>query len=280
MFVAIQRLTRILAQKGIRVTFEPFKKFLIASVFEDSPKVQKYFSFVSPKTILAKWKNAASRYWPHPHKNKGWPPLSKTVKQLILKLKKENPLWGCRRIRDELLKLSITVSHETISRVLHLFRKTGDIQPSLSWKKFLSSHWKSIFACDFLTATVFGMVAYYVFFIMELKTRKIIQASVASHPGIQFLKHQFSVFEYEHPGAALIHDNSGELRCFPYNRYNFKEIRIVPYSPNMNAYAERFVRSMRQECLDHFIIFSYGQLQRLVSGYIEYYNNYRDPIKG
>jgi len=172
------------------------------------------------------------------------------------------------------------VSHETISKILNRFRKTGDLKPSLSWKRFLASHWETLFACDFLTVTVFfGMVTLYVFFIMELKSRRIVQFGITANPNIQFLRNQFSVFEYEHSGSILIHDNSGELKWFPYSQYNFKGIAIVPYSPNMNAYAERFVRSMRNECLDYFIIFTYGQLHRIVKNYIGYYNNYR-PHQG
>jgi transposase InsO family protein len=240
---------------------------------------RKWLKFNFAHIILTTWKNALAHYWSHPHKSKGRPPLSNKVKLLILKMKKENPSWGLRRIRDELKKLSLKVSHETISKVLRHFRKTGDIQPSFSWKRFLSSHWKTLFACDFFTITVCGMVTYYVFFIMKLETRAIIQFGVTANPDIQFLRNQFSLFEYERPDSLLIHDNSGELKWFPYNRYHFKDIAIVPYSPNMNTYAERFVRSVRQECLDHFIIFTYGQLFRIITAYVDYYNNYR-PHQG
>ena len=94
-----------------------------------------------------------------------------------------------------------------------------------------------------------------------------------------FLRNQFIEFGYTHPGATLIHDNSNELRWFPYEQFNIKGVGIVPYSPDMNAYAERFVRSIRQECLDYFIIITYGQLHRIVKSYIGYYNNYR-PHQG
>jgi len=114
---------------------------------------------------------------------------------------------------------------------------------------------------------------------MELKSRKIIQYCITANPNIQFLRNQFSVFEYEYPGTTLIHDNSAELKHFPYEQYNFKHVRIMPYSPDMNAYAERFVRSIRQECLDWFVIFTYGQLCKIVKSYIDYYNNYR-PHQG
>jgi transposase InsO family protein len=95
----------------------------------------------------------------------------------------------------------------------------------------------------------------------------------------QFLRLQFSEFEYRYPGAHLIHDNSGGLKYFPYGEYNIKDIPTVPYSPNLNPYAERFARSLRQECLDHFIIFNATQLRRIVKEYIGYYNNYR-PHQG
>ena len=93
------------------------------------------------------------------------------------------------------------------------------------------------------------------------------------------MRNQFSEFDYEYPGATLIHDNSGELRWFPYEQYNFKDVRITPYSPDMNAYAERFIRSVRQECLDYFIIYTEKQLRNIIKNYIEYYNNYR-PHQG
>jgi transposase InsO family protein len=93
------------------------------------------------------------------------------------------------------------------------------------------------------------------------------------------LRRQFFEFEYRYPGSYLIHDNSGELKWFPYSQYNIKDVRITPYSPNMNAYAERFVRSLRRECLDHFVIFTETQLRRVVKSYVDYYNNYR-PHQG
>jgi transposase InsO family protein len=93
------------------------------------------------------------------------------------------------------------------------------------------------------------------------------------------LRLQFSEFNYRYPNSHLIHDNSGELKWFPYSRYGINDIPTVPYSPNLNAYAERFVRSLRQECLDHFIIFTWTQLRRIVKEYIGYYNDYR-PHQG
>ena len=75
-----------------------------------------------------------------------------------------------------------------------------------------------------------------------------------------------------YPKSYLIHDNSGELKYFPYDEYDINGVATTPYSPNLNAYAERFIRSVRQECLDWFVIFSERQLRNILKSYMEYYN--------
>ena len=249
-------------------------------LFEKTKHAGTFFSLVSPETILKLWKRIIDKYWTQKHTSKpGRPPITKYIKELILNLKQENFLWGARRIRDELSKLCIYVSHETISNILNHYRKTGVIKPTLSWNRFLSSHWNTLFSCDFLTVTACSMVTFYVFFIIKLETREIVQFGITPNPNRLFLRNQFVEFEYKYPGSMLIHDNSGELKWFPYDQYNFKHVNTVPWSPNMNAYAERFVRSIRQECLNYFVIFTHGQLRRIVKKYIEYYNKYR-PHQG
>ena len=138
----------------------------------------------------------------------------------------------------------------------------------------MKSHWESLFACDFFTVDIFGFKRFYVFFIIELKSRKIIHYNVTRNPNIRFLRNQFSYFEELYPKSYLIHDNSGELKYFPYHEYEIKGVATTPYSPNLNAYAERFIRSVRQECLDWFIIFSERQLRNVLKSYMEYYNKF------
>jgi putative transposase len=138
---------------------------------------------------------------------------------------------------------------------------------------------KSLFACDFFTVDIFGFKRFYVFFIIELKTRKIIHYNITKNPTIRFLRSQFFYFEELYPDSYLIHDNSRELKYFPYKEYDIKGVATTPYSPNLNSYAERFIRSARQECLDWFVIFSEKQLRNILKSYMEYYNKYR-PHQG
>jgi transposase InsO family protein len=279
--IIIQKVLRVVEQNNIRISFEPHEKHIISLLFKQTKHADRFFNLVSPETVLKAWRYAVANYWSSFSKKRkpGRPPVTKEIKELIIKLKKENLTWGARRIRDELEKLFINVSHETINKIIQHYRKIGVIKPTLAWKRFLSSHWETLFACDSFTVDTFGFKRFYVFFIMEIKTRKIVQCAVTANPDIKFLRNQFSVFEQEHPNSTLIHDNSSELKWFPYSQYNFKHVATVPYSPNMNAYAERFVRSFRQECLNFFIIFTYSQLCRITKSYVDYYNNYR-PHQG
>jgi len=184
-----------------------------------------------------------------------------------------------RRIAHELKKVSFDVSHTTVSKYVTAFYRDGTLKPTQSWATFIKSHWNSLFACDFFTADIFGFKRFYVFFIIELATRKIVQHCCTDHPDIAFLRNRLSYFSEQYPNAYLVHDNSGELKYFPYSRYGIKGVATVPYAPNMNAYAERFVRSVREDCLYHFIIFNWRQLDNLVGQYVRYYNAQR-PHQG
>ena len=183
------------------------------------------------------------------------------------------------RIQDELRKINIDISRETIRKVLADYRANGEIKPNLSWATFLNAHWDSLFACDFFTVDMFGFSRLYVFFILELKSRKIVHWNITTNPNIQFLRNQFSYFSEIYPSSFLIHDNSGELKWFPYSEYGIMGVATVPYSPNMNAYAERFVRSVRAECLDWMIVFNHKQLRNIIREYVKYYNTVR-PHQG
>jgi hypothetical protein len=272
---------RKLEQHNLRPNIETWEKVVVHECATINEKVTRHFSLVTPETILKAWKYICAKLWTYKNKNKSRKPrVTKETRELVFKMKLDNSTWGLRRIRDELLKLGIELSHEAISRILKFYRDRGDFKPNGSWSKFLSSHWKSLFSCDFFTSTiVFGLTTYYIFFIMKLETREIVTYGVTTNPNKRFLKNCFLDFEEEYPGATLIHDNSSELKWFPYEWYNIKGVSTLPYSPNMNAYAERFVRSVRQECLDHLIIFTDWQLRNVIREYIKYYNNYR-PHQG
>ena len=192
-------------------------------------------------------------------------------------MKGDNRNWGARTIAYELQKkLGVPISRETVRKIEILYRENGDIPPEGLWKYFQVAVWQSLYACDFIYKRIKSKT-YFVFFIIQLHTRKIVQCGVTEHPNTAFLRNQLSVFSDHYPDSYLIHDNSPELKYFPYKEYHIKGINIVPYSPNMNAYAERFVRTLREGCLNYCnrFIFGCAHLYGIINTYLDYYNNFR-----
>lgn len=101
-------------------------------------KAISHLSIVKPETLLRWQRNIIKKSWSFKHKKRGRKPITAKIKKLILEMKTENRLWGCRRISDELKKLDINVHHTTVNKILQTFRKEGKIQPTGSWKKFLN----------------------------------------------------------------------------------------------------------------------------------------------
>ena len=232
---------------------------------------------MKPATLLKWQRSFIKKQWTYKNAKLGRPPLTKATKEIILMMKNDNFQWGSRRISGELRKLGYDISHTTVQRVIQMYRENGYIKPTGSWSKFLKAHWESLFATDFFTVnTLFGK-SYYVLFIIELKTRKLVQWRMTEHPTREFVRQQLIEFEeylnYKH--AYLIHDNGSQYITIDYEDYGITGKATGKRSPNMNVYAERFVRSIRQEALDHFILFSARQVKKIVNEYVNYYNKYR-----
>jgi putative transposase len=185
------------------------------------------------------------------------------------------------KIQGELFKLGIKISQSSIRRILKDFRKQGKVKNDITWSKFITSHLSKLFAMDFLTVdSLFNHKRYFIFFIMHLETRKIVQYGVTDKPDCFFVRNQLCEFSYHHDEPPyLIHDSAGEFVWQDYKSLGIKNIKTSPYAPNMNTHAERFVGSIRRELLDNFIILSYDQLYRLCREYINYYNMIR-PHQG
>ena len=277
-------LKRKLDSSGKRIRFSWFQRGVFVSLISKFPRIAKYLTIVSPNTVFKIWKNRLAKFWTrsslHP-RSSGRPGISKSTRDLILSIKKKNPSFGYRRIEGVLKTLCIEVSKETIRRVLKDGYKSGNLGSSGSWRKFLTLHWKSLFACDSFTVDTLGFKRFYVFFILELQSRRIVQTGITQNPNMTFVRNQLSGFMYDRLDQEtwLIHDNSGELKHFDYKSLGIQGIATTPYSPNMNAYAERFVGSIRREILDRMLIFTEKQLRNVIREYIRWYNDIR-PHQG
>jgi putative transposase len=191
-------------------------------------------------------------------------------------MKQENRLWGCRKISDELKKVGIDLHHTTVNKIIQTFRKNGQINPIGSWKQFLSSHWDTLYGMDFMTIdTLFGKKLY-LLVILELKSRRIVKWDITEYPTREFVRQRIIDFSYDYPGEKnLIHDNAAQFTTIDFSQYDINAKKTVPNSPNMNAFTERVIGTIRREALDHFLLFSERQVRKIIKKYVDYYNKYR-----
>jgi transposase InsO family protein len=242
---------------------------------------------VTPDTLLRWYRNLIARKYDG-SKQHGGPRIERKAKivELLIRMAKENPSWGYTRLRDELQNLGLLVARSTVRRVL-LDHGLEPAPRRTTWKEFLKSHWDQLAAADTFIVEVLtprGLVRYSVLFVMHLATRKMNIAGVAPDPGEGWVKNVFRTQLDAMDGFLLgkrylILDRdpifSAAVRGL-LKTAGVKPVRLPPQSPNLNAYAERFVRSIRSECLDRMIFFSEAALVRTIQQYAKHYHHERN----
>lgn len=200
---------------------------------------------------------------------------------LIREMASENRLWGAERIRGELLKLGIRVCKRTIQKYMRGVRTQQP--PGQKWATFLRNHAGQIWACDFLQVTDLFFRPLFAFFVIELKSRRVIHVGVTRSPSDPWVAQQLrEATPYRQAPKHLIHDNDSKFgSCFVRvaKTSGIKLLKTPYHAPQANAICERFMRSVRQECLDHLLIFHEKQLQRVLNAYVLYFNQAR-PHQG
>ena len=182
---------------------------------------------------------------------------------MILRLVRENPRWGYGKIEGELLKLGFDASRTTIRNVL----KCHKVEPapvrsgSIGWRQLMTHYKEQILACDFFTVETIWLRTLYVLFFIELSSRRIHLAGVTANPNEMWVTQQArqlicELDDREPPLCFLIHDHDGKFTGAFETLFRSEGIRIIPtpyQAPNANSYAERWVRTAREECLDHIL---------------------------
>ena len=253
---------------------------IIFSILAQIGNIKGTISTVKAETVLGWQRELIRRFWTYRTKSRiGRPPVQNEIKQLILNMKNENLYWGYKKIQGELLKLGITLDQKAIRNIIADFRRRGKIKQYLTWKQFLRPQIHSIDAMDFFTIDTVLDQRCYVFFIMYHKTREIVQFAVTRNPMREFVRQQLMVFENRLNNVVyLIHDRAAQFDL-DYFAYGIKEVKISVNAPNMNAFAERFVGSVRREVLDYFLLISETQVIKILQEYVDYYNSKR-PHQG
>ena len=237
---------------------------------------------VQPETLLRWHRELFRLYWKRRSKASSHKPkvAAETI-ALIREMATENRLWGAERIRGELLKLGMHVCKRTIQKYM---RNVRTPQPGgQRWATFLHHHAAQIWACDFLQVTDLFFRPLFAFFIIELKSRRVIHVGVTRSPTDPWVAQQLrEATPYGQAPKYLMCENDSKFgSCFArVATTSAIEILKTPvHAPRANAVCERFLRSVRQECLDHLLFLHENQLQRVLNQYVSYFNRAR-PHQG
>jgi putative transposase len=243
---------------------------------------QQALVIVQPDTLLRWHRDLFCLYWKrrsraHAHK----PKVDAETIALIRQMATQNRLWGAERIRGELLKLGLRVCKRTIQKYMrHVHRNQPRGQ---TWATFLRTHATQIWACDFLQVTDLFFRPLFAFFVIELQTRKVVHMGVTRSPTDAWVAQQIrEATPYGQAPKYLIRDNDSKFGSSFVRVATTSGIKLLktPYhAPRANAICERFMRSVRQECLGHLLILHERQLQRVLHAYVSYFNQAR-PHQG
>jgi transposase len=240
---------------------------------------------VRTSTILAWFRQLVARKYDSSHvRRPGRPRKANDIRELVFRIAHENPGWGYTKIRDALRGLKVEIGRTTVANIL----SEAGIEPApersrkRTWKQFLKSHWETLYACDFFaveTLGIFGSVRHVVFFVIELKSRAVHIAGVRVDPdGALMLQVARNLLDpvdgFLRNATHLIHDRDPLFTKAWTALLKSEGVKCVPipaHSPNCTPHAERFVKTIRTECLDEFVIFGERHLRHLVETFVDHY---------
>ncbi len=254
------------------------------------PALQDVGTIVKPDTMLGwhrklvaqKCDGSTQRQSP------GRPKIDPALEALVVRMAQENRSWGYDRIVGALANLGSTVSDQTVGNILkrHGLPPAPERKTTTTWKEFIRTHMEVLVATDFFTAEVWtlsGLVTYDVLFFIHLGSRKIHVAGVTPHPHAAWIVQvarnvTMEEWGFLSPGQSLIHDRDAKF-CAAFPRIiddaGIERVVLSPRSPNLHAYAERWVRSVKDEALSRMILFGEASLRHVLNEYVDHYHQER-----
>ena len=277
---------RVLA-RGRRMPLQRRDRVLLAAAGGFLGRDRWHAFPVSPQTLLRWHRELVRRKWSYRRKQRaGRPSTDGETATLVLRLAKENPRWRYRRIQGELRKLDVVVSATAIRSLLKRHGLTpAPRREGPTWKQFLACQASGILACDFFTVETIRLRTLYVLFFIELSTRKVHLAGVTAHPRSAWVTQQarnLAIGGRLGDFRFLLRDRDAKYSG-PFDEVlrgeGLRIVRTPVRSPKANAFAERFVGTVRRECMDHLLIFGERHAQRVLREYLRRYNTER-PHRG
>ncbi len=245
----------------------------------------------TPDTVIG-WYNKliAEKYDGSSNRGKvGRPPISPEIVKLVIKFKKESPRWGYEKIKDQIEYLGFKISKTSVKNIP--IENGYDPEPDLTvrptWHEFLNSHWDVMAACDFYTIELLvrgQLIRCTVFFVIEFSTRKVFYAPIKLQPDGNYMRQVARILTDCEDGFLkgkryLIHDRDPLYRSEGFydilQSSGIEPIKLPARSPDLNLIAERYVKSVKYECLNYLILSSVKQLEYALNQYQEYYHHER-----
>jgi transposase InsO family protein len=278
-----------LGRKRLKLTDDQRRRLAVLGKALGRRALADVASLVTPDTILRWHRQLVAEKWTHKRRSPGRPRVMEIIADLVVRMARENSGWGYTRIEGALHNLGHQVSRTTVCNIL----KRNGIEPAsergkkTTWSQFLKAHWSVLAAADFFAIEVWaprGLVTLYVFFVIELATRRVEIAGITPNPGETWMMQIGRNITDPVDGVLgdkklLLLDRDSKFSLAFRNLLKDAGVEVVrlPYrSPNLNAYAERFVRSIKDECLSRMIFFGERSLRKATREYAAHYHRERN----
>jgi len=281
--IMLRHEVRVLRRQVVLPALEPQDRALFAGLSRLMDRSRRGRFIVQPETLLRWHRDLVRRKWTQPHRP-GRPSIPAGSVAVILRLARENPTWGYRRIQGELATMGVVLAPSSVWTIL---RRHGiDPSPMRSgptWAEFLCSQASSMLACDFFSVDTVLLKRLYGLFFIELDTRRVQVTGVTAHPMGSWVVQQardlsMALEDRIHPVKFLIRDRDTKFTSSFDEVFRAEGIRIIRTpirAPRANAFAERFVGTVCRERLDRMLILGRRHLERVLAEYVVHYNGHR-----
>jgi transposase InsO family protein len=279
--------------RRLRITDDQRRRLAVKGKVLGRRRLADVAGIVTPDTILRWYRRlVAKKYDGAKRRRPGRPSTKPDIAAIVVRMATENPTWGYTRIRGGLKGVGHDVARNTIKAILkdHGIEPAPERGAKTSWKTFLAAHWDGLAAADFFTVEVLtlrGLVRYVVFFVMKLKTRTVEIAGITSEPDgawmTQLARNLTDSSDGFLRGVQYVILDRDPLYTAAFRRLlrdsGVKPLVLPAWSPNLNAFAERFVESVKSECLERMVLLGEPHLRTAVRAFMDHYHEER-PHQG